>query len=296
MKMGKLNFGEGIVVIVGIGLAVFFLNNEVVMTENKQIKNNASSNISLEENVLPPGGVVIPVEWGSLGKQMIETGVISKDKFMAIYKNRGGLDQEGEDFLFGEKNGNMKINHQNSGLILNLFWAFGLANKNPILDDGPMKDSKYGGDAGVFASTGGWTLAEGDAMNHYSNHSFIVLTEEQQELVERVSKNIYRPCCGNSTYFPDCNHGMAMLGILELMASQGADEEEIYKTALQVNSYWFPDTYITIAEYFELQGVSWVEINPKEILGSEYSSASGYSRILEELQPSGSRGGAGCSI
>ena len=58
-------------------------------------------------------------------------------------------------------------------------------------------------------------------MNHYSMHRFIVLTPEQQALVEKVSKGIYRPCCGNSVYFPDCNHGMAMLGLLELMASQG---------------------------------------------------------------------------
>ena len=103
-----------------------------------------------------------------------------------------------------------------------------------------MTDPKYGG-AGNFASTGGWTLAQGDVMNHYSMHSFITLTPEQQVLVEKISKEIFRPCCNNSTYFPDCNHGMAMLGLLELMASQGTSEAEMYKIAKEVNSYWFPE-------------------------------------------------------
>ena len=72
-------------------------------------------------------------------------------------------------------------------MFLNLLWALGLGNKNEILDNGPMTDKKYGG-AGRFASTGGWTLAQGDAMNHYSMHRFIGLTLEQQALVEKVSK------------------------------------------------------------------------------------------------------------
>ena len=40
------------------------------------------------------------------------------------------------------------------------------------------------------------------------------------KIVEEIAGNIYRPCCGNSTAFPDCNHGMAMLGLIELMVSQ----------------------------------------------------------------------------
>ena len=123
--------------------------------------------------------------------------------------------------------------------MLNMFWAFGLANKNDILEKGPMMDPQYGG-AENFASTGGWTLAQGKAMDHYSMHKLIVLTPEQQKRVDDVSKNIYRPCCGNSTYFPDCNHGMAMLGILELGASQGQSKQELYATAKSVNDVWFP--------------------------------------------------------
>lgn len=249
----------------------------------------------LNESVLPSEGVLLPVNWGDLGKKMVEVGVIDADKLESIYSSRGGLNEEDKRLLYGAANGRILINEQNSGFILNLLWAFGLANKNPVLEKGPMTDPKYGGDASRFASTGGWVLAKGSAMDHYSNYVFAALTEEQQTLVERVSKNIYRPCCGNSTYFPDCNHGMAMLGLLELMASQGADEKEMYQAALAANSYWFPDTYLAIAKYFEKRGIGWSGVDPKEVLGSAYSSAMGFNQILKEIEPQ-EVGGSSCGV
>lgn len=254
------------------------------------------SSISQRQNdVLPEEGVILPARWGNIGKQMVDSGVIDAQKFEALYADRGGLNESAKKMLYDEDNGDIVINEQNSGFILNMLWAFGLSNKNDVLERGPMMDKKYGG-AGKFASTGGWRLAKGEAMAHYSKHNFAALTQEQQSLVEKVSKNIYRPCCGNSTYFPDCNHGMAMLGLLELMASQGAMEDEMYKVALQVNSYWFPDTYLTIAKYFEKRSIVWSEVDPKEALGAAYSSASGYRDILSDVNPEkGQNSGGGCS-
>jgi len=134
-------------------------------------------------------------------------------------------------------------------------------------------------------------------MDHYSQHTFFTLTTEQQALVDKVSRGIYRPCCGNSTHFPDCNHGMAMLGLLELMASQGVSEPDMWKTALAVNSYWFPDTYLTIATYMKNKGVDWQNVNPQEMLGINYSSAQGYAQISSQvLKPQEQRGGGGCDV
>ena len=250
----------------------------------------------LEDAVLPPAGIVLPVVWGDIGAKMISAGVVDGEKFEQIYANRGGLDDETRNLLYGDSNGNLKITPDNSGVILNLLWALGLGTKNDILEEGPMADKRYGG-AENFASTGGWTLARGDTMSHYSRHSFVVLTQEQQKLVERVSQNIYRPCCGNSTYFPDCNHGMATLGLLELMASQEVSEEEMYKIALQVNSYWFPDTYLTIATYMKNKGIEWKDVNPQEVLGVNYSSASGYRRIAAQVTVSQQHSsGSGCGV
>ncbi|MEK7189234.1 MAG: hypothetical protein AAB671_01920 [Patescibacteria group bacterium] len=245
--------------------------------------------------VLPASGVLLPIQWGDFGKQMVGSGVIDQQAFEAVYANRGGLTQEERAWLAGEGNGSITINEENSHVLLNLLWAFGLANKNAILDEGPMQNPEYGG-AGQFASTGGWSLAKGDAMDHYSMHTFVTLTPEQQSLVERVSQGIYRPCCGNSVYFPDCNHGMAMLGLLELLASQGVTEADMYRYALAVNSYWFPETYLTIAKYLDSQGLAWADVSPQEVLGYDFSSSAGYQNILSQVEPVQSQGGGGCGV
>jgi len=253
--------------------------------------------LTLSEMVLPPVGVVLPVILGNLGTQMTETGVIDRDKFLALYASNPGLKQEAEKLLSENQTEPTIITPQNAPVLLNYFWALGLGNKNEILEQGEMMDPRYGG-AGNFASTGGWTIAKGDAMDHYSMHKFITLTKEQQELVERVSKNIYRPCCGNSVYFPDCNHGMAMLGFLELMASQSATESEMYKSALILNSYWFSDTYRTIAEYIkQKKGIDWSDVDPKEVLGMDYSSGQGFQKIAAQVVlPKEKQSGGSCGV
>ncbi|MDO8558747.1 MAG: hypothetical protein Q7R84_00235, partial [bacterium] len=259
------------------------------------IKQQASVGEALidENSVIPQEGVELPVIWGNIGAQMVEKGVIDSTQFESLYSDRGGMDDEMKKILYGSDNGKIKMTPENAGFLLNAFWALGLGNKNPILENGPMSDPQYGG-AGNFASTGGWTLSRGNAMNHYSMHAFMILSPEQQSLVERVSKGIYRPCCGNSVHFPDCNHGMAMLGLLELMASQGMNEADIWKAALAVNSYWFPDTYLTIAMYVKNNGVDWKNVNPQEVLGINYSSAQGYARVASQVvRPQQQGGGSG---
>ncbi|MEK7208903.1 MAG: hypothetical protein AAB677_01440 [Patescibacteria group bacterium] len=240
----------------------------------------------------------LPVRWGDLGAKLVETGVIDGEKFEQLYAGRGNVELTAEikKLLYRKDNGRLKITAANSGAILNLLWALGLATKNEILDTGPMRDQRYGGNVGGFASTGGWTLARGEAMAHYSQHSFFTLTPAQQRLVERVSQNIYRPCCDNSTYFPDCNHGMAMLGLLELMAAQNLTETDMYRVALTVNGYWFPDTYLTIDKYLKTQGSSLVQADPQEILGVNYSSGSGYRQIMAKMKPASGGSGTSCGI
>ena len=255
----------------------------------------AASVSALQEKVIPANGVTLPARWGDLGKQLVSAGVIDEPQFVALYAQRGGLPPDMKALLDDADNGNLVITPQNSGVLLNLLWALGLGNNNPILTSGPMENPQYGG-AQNFASTGGWTLSVGDAMTHYSAHSFITLTTGQQALVDRVAQNIYRPCCGNSTYFPDCNHGMAMLGLLELMASQGVSESDMYKAALTVNSYWFPDTYMTLATYFQSQGVDWSTVDPKTVLGAAYSSAQGYQQIEKKITPVQTQSSGGCGV
>lgn len=293
--MGRENIllNRIIIVVAGIVLfgALFFIADKSSLSRESE-----KDAVDFGEIIIMKEGVVLPIQWNDLGKQMIEAGVIDKIKFEKLYEKRGGLSDDDKKTLYGTDNKEIIMNIENSGFLLNLLWAFGLSNKNHILEEGPMVDKKYGGNAGNFASTGGWSLSVGNSMNYYSKYSFIELTEKQQALVERVSKNIYRPCCGNSTYFPDCNHGMAMLGLLELLASEGIAEEEMYEIALRVNSYWFTDTYIAIARYFSERGVEWKNVNPKEVLSENYSSASGYMRVLEAIEPIKTGDGGGCGV
>lgn len=252
----------------------------------------------LEEKVLPSEGVILPVTWGDLGQKLVSAGAIDAERLKAIYDQREAFTDEYKNLLLGQNDGKagLKMTKDNADYLLNLFWALGLASKNPILDSGEMTNPKYGG-VQNFASTAGWTVAAGNPMDHYSRHLFFNLTSEQQSLVDKVSKGIYRPCCGNSTHFPDCNHGMAMLGFLELTASQDVSEQDMWAAALAVNSYWFPDTYLTIATYMKDKGVDWKDIDPEVLLGVSYSSASGYRRIAAQVAiPEQQGGGNGCGV
>ena len=251
---------------------------------------------ALEETVSPSLGMSLPVSWGDLGAKLASVGAVDADKFKAIYDQKGAFTNEYKNLLLGQSNGKLKITKENSGDLLNWFWALGLASKNEILEKGETTNPAYGG-AANFASTGGWTITVGSPMDHYSKHRFFNLTPEQQAIVDNVSRGIYRPCCGNSTHFPDCNHGMAMLGLLELMASQGGSEQDMWKAALEVNSYWFPDNYMTIAAYMESRGVEWKKVNPREVLGVNYSSAQGYARIAAQVTvPQQQNGSNGCGV
>lgn len=273
----------------------FLPNSEKV--EKADASSNEKVDVSaLQSIVIPEEGVELPVKWGDLGKRMVADGVIDEQKFTELFQNN--LSSDEEQILSGNYEDNIVLTQANSRFVLNMLWAFGLANENEILTNGEMTAEEYGGDASKFASTGGWSLSQGNVMNHFSIHPYVVLTSEQQDLVDRVSSGIYRPCCGNSTHFPDCNHGMAMLGLLELMAGNNVSEQEMYEVALKANSIWFPQTYLDLATYFKEQGQEWNEVDPKLALSQEYSSGQGYAATKQKIKslPQPAAGGGGCGV
>ena len=50
------------------------------------------------------------------------------------------MNSEDIKLLYGEDNENIVMNKENSAILLNILWAFGLSNKNKILEEGPMVD------------------------------------------------------------------------------------------------------------------------------------------------------------
>lgn len=260
-------------------------------------KNTNSIDLTkLQDRVLPPSKIYrFKITWGDLGKRMIEDGVIDEEKLTKAVVNKDKLPDTMGKYLDGSDQ-KMELSSANAHFWLDVLWGLGLANKNPLLDSGDMQ--KYG-DPANFASTGEYTLGVSSAMDYYSKFSYLPLTIEQQKIVEEVARNIYRPCCGNSTAFPDCNHGMAMLGLIELMVSQNISKQEIYNTALVFNTLWFPETYLDIAYHFEKAGRDYQRIPAQEILAKTFSSAQGYAVIRKEVGqlawPTLGDGG-GCSV
>jgi hypothetical protein len=93
----------------------------------------------LYEQISPKDGYNLSVSYGSLGPQLIKSGVISYDAFAEIYKNAGTpLTAKEIAALKDGSDEEIVINSENARYLLNFFWAVGLANRNTILTEGPM--------------------------------------------------------------------------------------------------------------------------------------------------------------
>jgi len=187
------------------------------------------------------------------------------------------------------------VDASNAYFLLDVLWALGLANKNTVLTEGPM--AQQGWDkAGGYASTGGWTLGAKAGPEYLAALDLIDLTPAQQQVVEEVARNSYRPCCGNMAAFPDCNHGMAALALTELMASQGATADEIFASLKRISPFWFPTQYHHLAMYFEQNGRGeWNDIDARLVMGQRYSSSGGWKQVNAWLEQSGTLGSGGPS-
>ena len=229
--------------------------------------------------VLPADGYTTQLKWGDIVKKLVEAGAIDPVKYREIYNSKtNGAEQL--TLLEGESDQAISIDENNAYFLVNTLWALGLTQKSIVLDEGPMTKNTAN-----YASTGGWILGKKTAMELYSSQELIPLNEEQQDLVQKIAGNVYRPCCGNSVAFPDCNHGMAALGYIELAVAAGLSEEQIYQDLLAFNSYWFPDTYVEMAVYFQQQeGLSWDKVDAKTARSYDYSSAAGAQKIKQAVQ------------
>lgn len=273
------------------------LTNKLV--SQKQDTTRASKTVDwqkIQNQVLPEQGFTLDVSFEDLGPKLTKVGAIDLTKFQKNFQASGGLTNEQNKILTKNTSLPITINQKNANFMVDFFWALGLTNKSPVLDQSPMVEDRS--QLGNFASTGGWTLSKKSAVSLFSKYEIIKLTPEQQEIVKEVAANVFRPCCGNPTSFPDCNHGMAALGLAEYLASKGKSAEEIYRTILYFNSFWFPQNYMDVAAYFTLTGNSWSTMNPQAILGAQFSSGQGYARIKQTVNeqlgvPAPTQGGGG---
>ncbi len=268
-------------------------------TENsvKQVRGKTSVNATqkqpkvidtaaLYSQVVPPEGIAFPSTWQNIGPKLVASGAIDLEKFEELYNNSGRpLTDEQIAFFTKGSNETIRMTSKNAHFILNTLWALGLVNKNNIFSEGLMGQYIENGQAGNFASTGGWSLGKKPGGELLNSAEIIMLTPQQQAIVERVAKNSYRPCCGNPTMFPDCNHGAAALGLAELLASQGASAEQIAAAVKAANSMWFSQQYFELAVFFKAtEGKDWKDIDPWIVVSKEYSSSSGWANMHKKLK------------
>jgi hypothetical protein len=249
-----------------------------------------------------PASYTLKTTFGDIGPQLIKAGAFDDLAFANVYQTAGQpLTLAQQRILTEGSNDAISFDAENSYFLLNLFWALGLTNQNPILNEGMMVTNS-GGQIERFASTGGWTLATKPITEIYASTPIIQLTAEQQTLVEEVAAAAYRPCCNNHTAFPDCNHGMAMLGMLQLMAAQGANADEMFEAAKYANVFWFPQQSQEIATLLKVtEGKSYEEADARMLVSANYASGSGYASIRQWLANNGhleqpNRGGNSCGV
>jgi hypothetical protein len=249
-----------------------------------------------------PESFTLPASYADVGPALLAAGAIDLERFAQLYADAGRpLTEEQLAILTQGSRSPIVIDGHNARFLLNLFWALGLTNQNALLDTGPM--ARYGMDeVGTLASVGGWIVGAQPAVNLYSSTPIVRLTASQQTRVEQVASAVYRPCCVHATTFPDCNHGLAMLGLLELMASQGASEDEMFTAAKYVHAFWFPQQTRELAIYLKAtQGLEFSAADARLVVGKESFSAAGFQLVHQKLEadgllPQAPGGGSKCLV
>ena len=245
---------------------------------------------------LPAGGHHSRVALGDSLVKLVHEGVLDPQKIEALYARRGGIPAGLKEVLSKPSLRPILLTRETANVHVNLLWPLGLANRMAANSESPLN----GPTLYRFASTGGWNLGrEANGGVYFNKFPIVELTAAQEKLVTRVARNTFRPCCDNSTFYQDCNHGSALLGLLALGATQGLSEDELYRETLAFNAFWFPHHYAHMALYFKaVRGREWRDVDPREAMSANFSSASGWRvNVATELGRRGlvpQQGGANC--
>lgn len=239
-------------------------------------KSHAIDFSSIAEQVYPDSGFILQAKWNGVAKQLANSGALNLSFVANSLRNaKEPLTSEELKVLNGTSTSNVTLNSSSALFTLYLLWSLGINNKNPIISNGPIMN--YGGNPYDLASTGGY-----DPLGRLQlgNLSIITLNSSEQGMAEAIASSTYRPCCNNPAMFPDCNHGAAQLGLIELMVSQGRNEPQIYGALKEFNAFYYTQQYLNVAGLFNYtKNETWAEVPANEVLGYNFSSASGYNEV-----------------
>ena len=232
--------------------------------------------LDIYEQVVPEQGIDTGVTFGDALQKLSAVGALDPEKLRAQAR---ALPDWVEQLLAGPSEEPIVFTRERAPYLVNLLWPIGLSNRVAFNRQSPINTDNPSG----FASTGGWTLGrEPNGAAYFNKVDVLLLSERQAFLALAIATNTYRPCCDNSTFFQDCNHGSALLGLIELAVSQGKTAGEVYRIALAANSYWFPEQYARTAQYFSrLENRSWRRVSAPLVLGVSFSTLSGWKQHVD---------------
>lgn len=231
----------------------------------------------IASQVTPSAGINTGISFGDSIPKLIAGGALDPAKLRSL---SGGLPDWVERLLVAPSTMPILFSQETALYLVNLLWPLGLSTRAAFNEKSPINTLRLPS----FASTGGWILGrEKNGYIYFNKIDAMKMTGRQKAMVLDTATKSFRPCCDNSTLFQDCNHGSALLGLMELAASQGATPDRLYQIALAANSYWFSEEYSKTALYFwHFQNRSWGEIAPQLILGRDFSSLSGWKKNVND--------------
>lgn len=231
---------------------------------------------NIYEQVVPENGIDTGVTFGDALQKVIAAGALDPEKLRTQGR---ALPDWVERLLAGPLEEPIVFTRERAPYLVNLLWPIGLSNQAVLNDSSPINTDRLSG----FASTSGWTLGRTpNGSAYFDAVDAVRLTDRQVFLALAIATDTFRPCCDNSTFFQDCNHGSALLGLIELAVSQGRTADAVYRIALAANSHWFPEQYARTAQYFShFENRPWKRVSAPLVLGAPFSSLSGWKQHVD---------------
>ncbi|NIW37896.1 MAG: hypothetical protein GWN32_15830 [Gemmatimonadetes bacterium] len=231
---------------------------------------------------------MLRIDLGTIGPALLTAGVIDLERLEDVYTRQGHpLAPQEREILEQGTDTTVVLDSGNARFLLDLLWGLGLANRNRLLHEGPMMEAG-GGRVDRYASTGGWRYARRPLSEIYGGFAVVPLTPEQEAWVGTAAFAVYRPCCNNPTALPDCNHGMAMLGLFTLLANRGASVEEMLDAAYLASAAWFPYQTGEVSHFLSAAlGVRRAAAVRSLASGPDLFSATGYRAVQAWLSKNG---------
>jgi hypothetical protein len=232
---------------------------------------------ALTQAINPPAGYTLPIQYGQVGPNLIQAGVIDVAAFRRYFQQNGLAvpDLEIETLIRGGQEP-VVIHSRNATFLLTLFWGIGFANQNPILSRASDLIMKS------------WTLGQKPGEELFARKALFPLTSEQQARLEKIAQAAYRPCSDTSTLTPDSKFSLATLGLLEWLSSQNASTETMLTALKQVNAFWFPQQTLEQALFFvATQLKEYGNIDAQTLVSRAYFSATGFGQVHQWLKENG---------